>query len=93
MSSAASPPAENAVRAVSRDAEGRYVLRPHNPNAGFLQLTLGLEGAVINGMEVLDNLNQQVVIEFTALDATSPLAPLDFDFSPPPDADLLYRDE
>ncbi|MEQ9465026.1 MAG: outer membrane lipoprotein chaperone LolA [Haliea sp.] len=79
--------------AVSRDGEGRFVLRPHNPNAGFLQLTLGLEGAVINGMEVLDNLNQQVVIEFSALDATTSLAPLDFDFSPPPDADLLYHDE
>ncbi len=78
---------------VSRDTEGRFVLRPHNPSAGFLQLALSLEGAVIHGMEVLDNLNQQVVIEFSALDATSPLMPLDFDFSPPPDADLLYHDE
>ena len=79
--------------AVSRDADGRFVLQPHNPDAGFLQLALTIDGAEVRGMEVLDNLNQQVVIEFTALDTTSPLAPMDFDFSPPPDADLLYSEE
>ncbi|MFO7551804.1 MAG: outer-membrane lipoprotein carrier protein LolA [Haliea sp.] len=79
--------------AVSRDADGRFVLQPHNPDAGFLQLALTIAGAEVRGMEVLDNLNQQVVIEFTALDTTSPLAPMDFDFSPPPDADLLYNEE
>jgi len=78
---------------ISRDDKGRFVLQPHNPDAGFLQLALSIEGREIHGMEVLDNLNQQVVIEFTALDSTSPLAPLDFDFRPPPDADLLYHDE
>ena len=69
------------------------MLQPHNPDAGFLQLALTIDGAEVRGMEVLDNLNQQVVIEFTALDTTSPLAPMDFDFSPPPDADLLYSEE
>ena len=78
---------------VSRDDEGRFVLQPQNPDAGFLQLSLTIAGNEIHGMEVLDNLNQQIVIDFSALDTTSPLQPLDFDFSPPPDADLLYHDE
>lgn len=79
--------------AVSRDDEGRFLLQPHSPDAGFLQLALIISDREILGMEVLDNLNQQVVIEFSALDSTSPLLPMDFDFSPPPDADLLYHDE
>lgn len=78
---------------VSRDEEGRFLLQPHNPDAGFLQLALTVAGNEIRGMEVLDNLNQRIVIEFSALDTTSPLEPVDFDFSPPPDADLLYHEE
>lgn len=79
--------------AVSRDDQGRFLLQPHSRDAGFLQLALTLAGAEIHAMEVLDNLNQQVVIEFSDLDSTSPLAPIDFTFSPPPDADLLYHNE
>ena len=79
--------------AVSRDTEGRFVLQPHNPDAGFLQLSLRILGKEIHGMEVLDNLNQQIVIEFSQLDTSSPVQPLDFAFSPPPDADLLYSED
>lgn len=79
--------------AVSRDDEGRFLLRPHNPDAGFLELALSIAGKEILGMEVLDNLNQQIVITFSALDSVSPLQPLDFAFSPPPDADLLYSED
>ncbi len=79
--------------AVSRDDQGRFVLQPHSPDAGFLQLMLNLAGAEILGMEVVDNLQQQVVIEFSDLDTSSPLGPKDFAFSPPPGADLLYHTE
>ncbi|MDP4790130.1 MAG: outer membrane lipoprotein chaperone LolA [Haliea sp.] len=76
---------------VSRDAEQRFVLTPKGEGAGFQELALMLQGAAILGMEVRDNLNQRVVIEFSALDTISPLTALDFDFTPPPNADLFYQ--
>lgn len=79
--------------AVQRDAEGRFVLSPHTTDAGFRRLVLEIDGALIRGMEVLDNLNQRVAIDFQALDADSPLTAADFEFIPPPDADLFYHDE
>lgn len=79
--------------AVHRDAEGRFVLTPHTTDAGFRRLALEINGALIRGMEVLDNLNQRVAIDFQALDSNSPLTAADFEFIPPPDADLFYHDE
>ena len=76
---------------VSRDAQQRFVLTPTGEGAGFQELALTLQGAAILGMEVRDNLNQRVVIEFSELDTISPLTPLDFDFTPPPNADLFYQ--
>ncbi|WP_162300041.1 outer membrane lipoprotein chaperone LolA [Kineobactrum sediminis] len=79
--------------AVGQDAEGRFVLTPHTTDAGFRRLILELDGRLIRGMEVLDNLNQRVLIDFEALDPDSPLTAADFEFMPPPDADLFYHDE
>ena len=50
------------------DAQQRFVLVPRGLDAGFRELTLALEGNTLQGMEVQDNLNQRVVITFTALD-------------------------
>lgn len=78
---------------VVRKAEGAFVLTPASRDVGFKQLTLYLEGAQLTGMEIQDNLDQNVVIKFTELDSTAALDAADFAFSPPPGADLFYYDE
>ncbi|QIB64064.1 outer membrane lipoprotein chaperone LolA [Kineobactrum salinum] len=78
---------------VERDQRDRFVLIPRDGDPGFLRLALELDGALIRGMEVLDNLRQRVVIEFSALDPTPGLSAADFDFTPPPDADLFYHEQ
>lgn len=78
---------------VQRKDEGTFVLTPLSPGVGFKQLTLFLDGAQITGMEIRDNLDQDVVIKFADLDSESALSSADFAFTPPPEADLFYYDE
>jgi outer membrane lipoprotein carrier protein len=78
---------------VVRKAEGAFVLTPASSGVGFKQLTLYLDGAALTGMEIQDNLEQNVVIKFTDLDTSSALGAGDFAFTPPPGADLFYYDE
>lgn len=73
--------------------EDTFVLTPLSPGVGFKQLTLFLAGAQIKGMEIRDNLDQDVVIKFADLDSESALSSADFAFTPPPEADLFYYDE
>ncbi len=75
------------------DQLGRFVLISRQGDPGFLRLALELDGALIRGMEVLDNLRQRVVIDFSALDPDAGLSAADFDFTPPPDADLFYHEQ
>lgn len=87
---------ENALREkfqVVRKAKGTFVLTPLSSDVGFRALTLYLDQARLTGMEIQDNLDQNVVIKFTDLDSTSALSSADFAFTPPPGADLFYYDE
>jgi outer membrane lipoprotein carrier protein len=78
---------------VARTAKDAFVLTPASSDVGFKQLTLYLDGAALTGMEIQDNLGQNVVIKFSELDSTSALGAADFAFSPPTGADLFYYDE
>jgi outer membrane lipoprotein carrier protein len=78
---------------VERKREGTFVLTPLSPGVGFKQITLFLNGAQLTGMEIRDNLDQDVVIKFSDLDSESALSSADFAFTPPPEADLFYYDE
>lgn len=78
---------------VERREEGAFVLTPLTTGVGFSELTLFLNGAQLTGMEIRDNLDQEVVIKFTDLDSRSALSSADFAFTPPPSADLFYYDE
>lgn len=78
---------------VVRKTQGAFLLTPVSPDVGFRQLTLYLDGAKLTGMEIQDNLDQNVVIKFTDLDSTSALTAADFAFTPPPGVDLFYYDE
>lgn len=77
---------------VERDAEGRFLLHPRQGDPGFQSLALDFQGDVFRGMEVLDNLGQRVVIRFSDVSDGKALSPEDFDFTPPPGADLFYHD-
>jgi len=78
---------------IEQVAEGNFVLSPLTDDVGFQQLTLHLNGPVITGMDILDNLNQRVIIEFSQLDSDSGLTGEDFTFTPPDGIDLFYYDE
>ncbi len=80
-------------RKAAPSAKDTFVLTPLSPGVGFKQLTLFLDGARITGMEIRDNLDQDVVIKFADLDSESALSSADFAFTPPPEADLFYYDE
>ncbi len=78
---------------VERDGEGRYQLTPNASNAGFKQLVLVLEDGQLAGMEIRDNLDQRLVISFSAVETSPGLTPADFAFQPPEGVDLFYHDQ
>ena len=78
---------------VEKAGAGAYNLVPHSADVGFKRLMLRLDGARIEGMEILDSLNQRVVIDFAQLDTEAGLSSADFAFSPPDGVDLFYYDE
>ena len=78
---------------VEQVGEGSFQLSPLAPDTGFKTLRLSLKGAQVTGMEILDNLDQSVRIEFADLDSESKLGPADFTFVPPAGADIFYYDQ
>ncbi|PLW67197.1 outer membrane lipoprotein carrier protein LolA [Pseudohalioglobus lutimaris] len=78
---------------VSVTGKGRFRLEPTAGNPGFKELTLIFAADQIGGMEILDNLNQRLFIEFSEVDDQSSQAPADFRFVPPEDADLFYHEQ
>jgi len=69
-----------------------FTLAPVSADVGFKELTLHLNGSTITGMDILDNLNQRVAIEFSQLDSDTELTSEDFAFTPPDGVDLFYYD-
>jgi len=78
---------------VEQIEKGVFLLFPLAPDTGFKRLKLSLDGARLTGMEIVDNLDQKVVIDFTDLDSESALAKSDFAFTPPAGADIFYYDQ
>ncbi len=79
-----------AIVAVDADS---FRLQPRDIDPGFSELLLKLDDDGLQGMEILDKLNQRVVISFDQLDASTGLTPEDFAFTPPEGADIFYYDE
>ena len=87
---------EAALRAgyrVTREGDEVFTLVPEGGNPGFRQLQVTLRAYLIESMEIIDNLNQRVSIEFGELSVDEGLTPADFDFQPPEGADVFYYDE
>jgi len=78
---------------VTVTGQGRYRLQPTTGNPGFKTLTLIFADQQVSGMEIVDNLNQRLFIQFTEVDAESAQAPADYRFVPPEDADLFYHEQ
>jgi outer membrane lipoprotein carrier protein len=78
---------------VSRTSEQAWTLIPVAGDPGFQQLVLTFSDSAIEGMKILDSLNQQVEVRFSNLDSAATLSPEDFAFSPPDGVDLFYYDE
>ena len=78
---------------VNAQGEGQYRLVPLAENAGFKSLQLTLEGGMLVGMLIRDNLDQRLLIRFSNVSSDGGLTPEDFSFAPPEGADLFYHDQ
>ena len=78
---------------VTSEVAGNFTLVPAAGDPGFRELTLVFADGQLSSMEIIDRLKQRVSVQFSDLDNSSPLAPADFAFQPPPDADLFFYDE
>jgi outer membrane lipoprotein carrier protein len=72
---------------------GAYTLWPTDEEAGFKRLSLRLDDIGPASMEILDNLQQKIVINFINVHRDSELSAEDFSFAPPPESDVFYYDE
>ena len=88
---------ESALRdqyAVTQDSANTFTLIPDGSGHSFRRLTVTFAGDAISQMDILDKLGQRVVVDFTRVDATTPLTSSDFEFTPPSgDVDLFYYDD
>lgn len=78
---------------VSSDGDDHFTLVPAAGDPGFRELNLVFTDGQLSSMEIVDRLKQRVSVQFSDLDTTSALAPEDFAFQPPPEADLFFYDE
>jgi outer membrane lipoprotein carrier protein len=72
---------------------GAFLVSPLSGAAGFKELTLTLEASRLSRMAIRDNLDQEILIEFSDLDSEAELTPADFAFTPPAGADTFYYDQ
>lgn len=79
--------------AISATGENSFRFDPRRENADFRQLEVTLVDGLVTHMSVVDRLNQKITLDFSNVSREETLTPADFDFQPPPDADLFYYDE
>ena len=78
---------------VTDEGEGIFTLTPQAGDPGFRHLVLHLRGFLIASMEIRDNLNQRVIVEFSELQVDGGLTREDFAFTPPEGVDTFYYDQ
>ena len=78
---------------ITAEGEDTFTLVPETGNPGFRQLKVRLRAYLIESMEIIDNLNQRVEIDFGELQANPGLTPRDFSFEPPEGVDVFYYDQ
>ncbi len=76
-----------------RDGLEWVTLEPRVKDTEFLRVRLGLEGAVVRRMELLDQFGQTTRIAFSHLRVNAPIDPQRFRFEPPPGVDVLGLDQ
>jgi outer membrane lipoprotein carrier protein len=78
---------------VTEQGDGVFTLEPMGGDPGFRRLAVKLRAFLIERMEIIDNLNHTVVIEFSELDLDAELSREDFAFQPPEGVDSFYYDQ
>ncbi|HHX81645.1 MAG TPA: outer membrane lipoprotein chaperone LolA, partial [Pseudomonadaceae bacterium] len=67
----------------------RFVLLPKHPDSLFERLSLSFAGADLTEMQFEDSLGQLTSLSFTALVRNQPLETTLFEFTPPPDVEVI----
>ena len=67
----------------------QFVLAPKNPDAVYTEIRMTFVAKRLERIEILDSLGQVTDVNFRNLEINGPLAPDEFEFSVPPDADLI----
>jgi outer membrane lipoprotein carrier protein len=78
---------------ITREGDGVFLLVPESGNPGFRQLRVTMRAYLIESMEIVDNLNQRVDIDFGELEVDAGLTPEDFAFQPPEGVDVFYYEQ
>ncbi len=74
---------------VSQTGRGRYTLEPKGEAPAFQRFTLVFSEDSLTGMEIVDNLGQLLLVQFTELDSEPGLTPADFAFEVPEGVDFF----
>ena len=78
---------------VTMESDEVFTLVPRSGNPGFRQLKVTLRAYLIESMDVIDNLNQRIEIDFGELNVDSGLTPEDFSFQPPDSVDVFHYEQ
>jgi len=67
----------------------QFALAPKNPDAVYTEIRMTFVAKRLERIEILDSLGQVTDVNFRNLEINGPLAADEFEFSIPPDADLI----
>jgi len=73
----------------SRDGIDWLLLRPHDADATFDELRLGLVDGRLQAMELRDGLGHTTLLHFSELERNQPIDPEQFVFTPPDGVDVV----
>ncbi len=81
--------AQFAVARSNVDGSEQFDLTPKNPDAVYTEIRMTFHARRLARIEIVDSLGQLTDVSFHDLEINKPLAPDEFQFVVPPDADLI----
>jgi outer membrane lipoprotein carrier protein len=71
------------------DGDQQFALAPKNPDAVYTQIRMTFNARRLTQIEIVDSLGQMTDVDFKNVEVNGPLAPDEFEFTIPPDVDLI----
>jgi outer membrane lipoprotein carrier protein len=71
------------------DGEQQFILAPKNSDAAYTQIRMTFSAKRLSQIEIVDSLGQLTDVDFKNVEINGPLAQDEFEFTVPPDVDLI----